>query len=249
MFRRRPDAATSRSTKRPIRSIIDAEFGEIKFKRSAASRYVRLRLMPDGRLYATLPPRAAIKMIRQLVDDSRDELRQLVVKSAAKRTVYAHGDRIGQSHRLNIIRSDRDEPRIKMLEQTITVFLPARWLVDGREAQAVLTRACARALRREAEAYLPRRLRHLADLHGFDYDKVRFGNPKGRWGSYSSNGTVSLNIALMNLPLELIDYVLVHELCHSIHPHHQASFWESVAACLPDYKAQRQALRAHSPYL
>lgn len=247
MFRLIRSDAASRSTRRRT-SVTDHEFGEIKFKRSTTSRHVRVRLMPDGKLYATLPRRAPLYAITQLVDESRDELRQLMTQ-AGHRRVYHHLDRIGQSHTLIVEQATEEIPKVSVKKQLISVTLPESWVLEEAKSQECIRKACAKALRREAEAYLPRRLRHLADLYGYQYASIRFGNPKGRWGSYSSSGTVSLNIALMNLPQELIDYVLIHELCHSEHPHHQAVFWEAVAEAYPDYRTARRQLREYSPYL
>lgn len=250
MFRlNQKDVASPLTRKRKRTSITDHEFGEIKFRRSLTSRHVRVRLMPDGRLNATLPQRAPVHAIVKLIDDSRDELRELVNANTVKRRLYSQDDQIGQSHRLRIEISSTDTPKVKIHHQQIEVSLPADWQISDDQSQAYVRSVCAKALRKEAEAYLPRRLRYLADTHGFEYSNIRFGNPKGRWGSYSSHGTISLNIALMTLPLELIDYVLIHELCHSRYPHHQSEFWEEVASLSPDYRRHRRNLRDYSPYL
>ena len=98
-------------------------------------------------------------------------------------------------------------------------------------------------------AYLPRRLQYLADLGDFHYTKVRYGNAKGRWGSCSSQGVISLNVALMRLPKELIDYVLIHELSHTKHLNHSEAFWSLVETYYPDYKTARKELKSYSPYL
>ncbi len=75
---------------------------------------------------------------------------------------------------------------------------------------------------------MPHRVQHLSDLHGFTYGKLSFRNQKTRWGSCSFHNNISLNIQLMRLPLHLIDYVIIHELCHTVHKNHSAKFWQLV---------------------
>ncbi len=69
-------------------------------------------------------------------------------------------------------------------------------------------------LRAEAKQSLPTRLRELADLHGFQYNRVFIKNNISNWGSCSSKGNINLNLRLVTLPEELRDYVILHELCH-----------------------------------
>ena len=67
-----------------------------------------------------------------------------------------------------------------------------------------------------------------------------------RWGSMSSTGRMNLNIALMRTPIECIDYVIVHELCHQRHPHHQPPFWAEVAGIMPNYKQWEKVLKSYA---
>jgi predicted metal-dependent hydrolase len=80
-------------------------------------------------------------------------------------------------------------------------------------------------LTKKAKLYLPYRLDYFAKLYGYHYERVRFSHANTRWGSCSSNGTISLNIGLMQVPTPLQDYVLLHELAHLHHMDHSAAFW------------------------
>lgn len=102
-------------------------------------------------------------------------------------------------------------------------------------------------LRREAANFLPYRLEYLAKLHGYRYERLRLSHPTTRWGSCSTTGTISLNIGLMNLPTELRDYVILHELAHLKHPDHSIAFWKEVEKHDPKYKYHRAALKNYSP--
>ena len=75
---------------------------------------------------------------------------------------------------------------------------------------------------------------------------LRLTHAKGRWGSMSGRGTLSLNRALLHCPPDIVDYVIIHELCHIAHPNHSPAFWGKVESCLPTYRAKRAWLKEHS---
>ena len=102
-------------------------------------------------------------------------------------------------------------------------------------------------LTKRAKEYLPYRLEYYAKLYGYTYERLRFSHASTRWGSCSSNRTISLNIGLMQLPEPLRDYVLIHELAHLNHMDHSPAFWSEVAAHDPNYKSHRKKLRYFSP--
>lgn len=246
----RPRAATLLSTKlrKSTLQLEDSEFGCVVCKRSRTSRYVRLRIAQDGTLRATLPPGGTLRHVQQLIDESRVELRKLIGEQSLHKALYVNGQPIGQSHRLEVIEGLTSSSHT-IHQQKIIVSLAAGVDSTSTTAQTLIKLAVKTALRREAKAYLPRRLAYLAQQHGFRYTKTRFANQSGRWGSCSSSGTISLNIALMNLPLELVDYVIIHELCHTVHLNHQPDFWNLVEQHSPSYRTLRKALKQHNPHL
>jgi len=89
---------------------------------------------------------------------------------------------------------------------------------------------------------LPDLLLALADEHGFVMTKVSVRLQKTRWGSCSTQGAISLNAKLLFLPVDVVNYVLIHELCHTVHHNHSADFWLLVQEHLPQAKALRRTL-------
>ncbi len=200
-----------------------------------------------GELIITLPPRTPVYFAQRLVDSSRDNIRDWQKKHVVKTKTFHDGDQIGHSHSIKVVQSAANHPDVKIKGLVIVVSLPTTIRIENPPVQKLISTHIAKALQKEARAYLPRRLRYLADQHGFHYVSTRFGTQKGRWGSCSSRGTISLNVALMGLPLELIDYVLVHELCHTRQMNHSPQFWAEVAAILPDYKLLRKRIKTEHP--
>ena len=96
-----------------------------------------------------------------------------------------------------------------------------------------------------AKIYFPKRCEELVRRTGGHYEKITVRNQKTRWGSCSQTGTLSFNYRLMMAPPEVIDYVIVHELCHLTHMNHSKAFWNKVAGILPDYAERKQWLKVH----
>ena len=97
--------------------------------------------------------------------------------------------------------------------------------------------------RGEARAILIRRLEYLAGKHGFSYKGLTVRNQKTRWGSCSSRNSISLNMQLIRLPEELIDYVILHELVHTKIKNHSAAFWLELDRLVGNSKQLRTKLR------
>lgn len=105
--------------------------------------------------------------------------------------------------------------------------------------------ALEKRYRKAAKEYIPARVTHFHRFTGGAYDKVVIRDQKTRWGSCSSNGTLSFNYRLMLAPPQILDYVVVHELCHLKHMNHSPEFWKAVEQVLPDYKERRKWLKDH----
>ncbi|MDR1021991.1 MAG: M48 family metallopeptidase [Prevotellaceae bacterium] len=94
--------------------------------------------------------------------------------------------------------------------------------------------------RRQANQFLPARIAALAVRHGFSYSKVSIKNIHSRWGSCSVQNNLNFSIYLMHLPDDLVDYVILHELCHTVHKNHGPKFWALLDA-VTGGKARQQA--------
>lgn len=221
----------------------DKEFGDITIRRSHLSTGIKLSLAPNGSLRVSMPPHTPEFLAKRLVASSRSNIRELLEKKPAD--IYKDGMSIGKSHHLSI--STGSSLSVTRHGQLITVLLPHSMSTEQTEVQAAIRAVVIQSLKKEAKSYLPRRLAFLANQFNFEYASVRFSHASSRWGSCSSHGVISLNIALMKLPFEVIDYVLLHELAHTRHMNHSDTFWETVAATCTDFKSLRAALKQQEP--
>ena len=121
--------------------------------------------------------------------------------------------------------------------------IPCSDLTDTQ--RAALTRRYIDA----AKEYFPKRVAYFHQFTGGTYSRITIRDQKTRWGSCSSKGTLSFNWRLMLAPPAILDYVVVHELCHLRHMDHSPAFWQAVGEVFPDYASARKWLRKHGQEL
>lgn len=228
-------------------SFIDSEFGEITVHKRRGTHSIHIKVGTDGRYSATAPFYTPMIFVKQVINSSRAELRKLAEHTSITEP-YVDGQAIGKTHSLAVVPTRMvKQPSTKILRDKLIVYLPPDAELSSLDVQQQIRDAAIVILRREAKSYLPNRLATLARSYGFSYTRVRFSHASGRWGSCSSKGTISLNIALMKLPDELIDYVLIHELCHTRQMNHSSAFWREVGAIDEHYKLHKRQIAKHTP--
>ena len=94
-----------------------------------------------------------------------------------------------------------------------------------------------------ARREIPVRVKYFAEQMGVTYGKITIRNQKTRWGSCSQVGNLNFNYHLMEMPTEILDYVVVHELCHRKQMNHSRLFWMEVEKVLPDYQVRQRWLK------
>jgi predicted metal-dependent hydrolase len=118
-------------------------------------------------------------------------------------------------------------------------------VVSGRTAdKKAVGIALKRWLAREAKTALVPWLSELGETSGLTFKKVTVRGQRTRWGSCSTNGTISLNYRLLFLEPDLVRYVLHHELCHTVHPNHSHKFWTSLEELEPGCRALSRSVRS-----
>jgi predicted metal-dependent hydrolase len=126
------------------------------------------------------------------------------------------------------------------------IYCPESIPVESDEFQQFVQKAIVETLRREAKAYLPMRLSVLAKETGFHYKSIDIKNAKTRWGSCSHDNRINLNLHLMRLPDDLIDMVLLHELCHVKEKNHSQAFWKLLSGFCTNLEEKKKRLKNYS---
>lgn len=211
-----------------------------------ANRSLRLTISPTGDIKVTIPLWAPYKSGL----DFAKSRRAWIAAQQPVRTVLTSGQAIGKAHHLRFVADaavTRPTSRIKSSE--ITVTHPPHLASADPTVQKAAESAGVRALRAQAEQLLPARVRTLAARHGFTYNSVAVKRLKSRWGSCDQQHNIVLNLFLMQLPWECIDYVILHELVHTEVLHHGPDFWQAMERVLPGVKVLRKTMRGFQPVL
>lgn len=117
-------------------------------------------------------------------------------------------------------------------------------LLEGKVSSRIAVQKLLRGwLREKAREILPAWLDQISQQTGLKYQAVTIRDQRTRWGSCSGRKTINLNQKILFLPPTLVEYILVHELCHTVHMSHSARFWNLVRTYLPDYETRRSELR------
>ncbi|WP_272699030.1 M48 family metallopeptidase [Desulfovibrio sp. Fe33] len=207
-------------------------------KANPRARRVLVKLVPGRGLEVVTPKR----FDKTLVADILEEKRSWIERTRDRMTA-AGTDLTGEppeppeiiEYRAvdRVVRVDYlDRPgKVRVTENA------ARLLVSGpvAERDAVVAALCRHTVRKAREALLPW-LDRVSRKTGLTYAALRVRSQKTRWGSCSSRGTISLNAKLLFLPPELVDHLLLHELCHTRHLNHSEAYWAFVAGFEPDYR-------------
>lgn len=223
--------------------------GPINFRPSVRAKYVNIRIKPGPDVTVSVPRGVSHEQAREFVHEKMDwikrKLQKLESLEKQAQVFDEHTSYSTRRHRLVIEKMDVEAIRVRLSKGIIRVSCPLNINVEDRSVQDAIRGGIARALRLEAKEYIPRRVAQLAKTNGFTYNKIFFKNARTRWGSCSGRNNLNFNIHLMRLPQKLIDYVILHELIHTIVKNHSKKFWEELNKYVGDAKALQKELRAY----
>jgi predicted metal-dependent hydrolase len=212
---------------------------------SRRARRLSVRVYPGGRVEVVVPPGASAATVQRFVGTHREWIEQRVtdlstVTGVAAETLPTRVElaALGRTYAVQY------RPTGSRLAQA-SIVGEAVLEISGATHDAKLV---ATALRNWifdlAEHELMRELQRMAQLGGFQFRRLQIRRQRTRWGSCSASGTISLNVCVMFQPLDVMRYLLIHELSHTRHMNHSRRFWALVESLEPDYqRLDRELLR------
>ncbi len=225
------------------------EIGEIKLVKSRRARRISIRVKPFDGVVVTIPIRASYKLAEEFAIEKQDWIRNSLIKAEefeGRLTVFTEKSSFStRKHQLIIEKWNKNLLSVRVVNGKIFVKYPSDINVRDEQIQTGIRRGIERALRIEAADYLPARVSWLAKKTGFKYRGLKINSLKSRWGACTRDNIISLNVHLMRLPSRLIDYVIVHELCHTEQKNHSKRFWELMEKVMPGAKVLNKELSGH----
>lgn len=203
-------------------------FGKIEFVKSNRANRISVRILADG-LRVSLPHRSSEKEAVRFILSEKEKILSKQKRIKAKKTSTI----ISEDHELKtltftikVMPANRNDVFFNMKEGILRIEYPENADITSDEVQQACWNGINYFLRKEAKRILPQRVEELAGQFGFSFSGVKIQSSKTRWGSCSKEQNINLSFYLMLLPQHLVDYVILHELCHTKEMNHGVRFWQ-----------------------
>ncbi len=198
---------------------------------SNKAKYLRLQINHSNELEVILPKRYR----HEKAEDFILQKKNWILKHLKEKKIngfYFFGDEIKVQINYDLFVK---KPQIIYSNQKLIANIPAGYSFTQDEIYNLW-------LRHKAKIYIPKRVRELSKLTGFNYNRITIRSQKTRWGSCSASGSLSFNYRLLRFNERVVDYVIVHELCHLKELNHSKRFWKLVEKFCTDYKSLKREL-------
>jgi len=220
------------------------QIGPVTFFKNRRSKNIKISVKPDQSVRVSFPFYVSSSEASQFVVKNIGWITNQQQKFETKKSKIVPGGFQTKLHTVNVL--DGVENKTNVNFNNIEIKLAD---FDSESSKSYLENVIVGIYRYEAKKLLPPKLTELAETHGFQYRRITIRNNKRNWGSCSSKNNISLNLQMMKLPDELIDYILLHELVHTKIKNHGPLFWQKLDE-LTNFKARElsKQVRKFSTY-
>lgn len=203
--------------------------GDITYKRNSRARRLSISINNTSGVRVTIPGTLSFRSAESFVLSKSEWIIEKVEYFNKKEDlIIQSGTYKTRAHTLFYYPANSTKIVIKIDSQNINVFYPEHLDISNNQVQTAAKKGIENAFRLEAKEILPQRVELIAKKYGFRFNRISIKRTTSRWGSCSSKNNINLSIFLMKLPDELIDYIILHELCHTVHKNHGPKFWAAL---------------------
>lgn len=199
--------------------------GPIEIERVARARNIRISVR-NGRVRVAYPWFSSRERALQFLEAKLDWALATLEKQRATAEQRLIRPPFRTRHHELVVLCDPNctLPSARITSDKVTVRHHPDSDITDSDVQQIINKGITEALRREAKEYIPQRVEEIARRIGLEYRSVSVRATRSKWGSCSSRNDLSMSVYLMLLPDHLIDFIIIHELCHTVHRNHSAAF-------------------------
>jgi predicted metal-dependent hydrolase len=232
------------------KKILLEDLGEILIKRDKRIRRLSIRMAPGKGIWINAPFGISTKEAISFVQENKAWIRKnrnKIERKEARQTIFTPEVNFRTKyHHLIMEPVQSSHYSAQLSNGKLKISYPKHISVLNDDLQNFVKKSVLETLKREAQYYLPKRTMELAKLHGFTYKSVTIKNTRSRWGSCSYDNRINLSLHLMRLPGELIDMVVLHELCHTKIKNHSQEFWALLGKHCNDLTRKKTEIKNYS---
>jgi len=203
--------------------------GNIKLTKNSRYKNLKITVRPLQGVRVLIPPPVSFEEAEKFVHTKKEWIKRTIARIQHIEHNYTRFNENStfqtREHRLRLLKHSKNTIQIIIKSRIIHVFYPDYADISDIRIQKSIRKAITEAWRIEAKTFLPVRVKELAAKFGFKYGTVNIKNAGTRWGSCSPVNNINLNVQLMRLPWHLTDYVILHELVHTVQKNHGKNFW------------------------
>ncbi len=203
-------------------------FGKVEFVRSNRAHRITVKILSDG-LRVSLPYRSSeIEATRFILKNQQTILsKQARIRAKRVNTLVTTEKEINtRTFTIKAKYTNRSDVFFSLKDGFLWIEIPEEADISTPQVQEICWNGINYFLKKEAKRILSDQVKVLADQYGFKYSSVKIQSSKTRWGSCSKTRNINLSFYLMLLPSHLADYVILHELCHTVEMNHGERFWK-----------------------
>lgn len=214
-------------------------------------RTASISVKPDCSVQVMVPATLSDQKIDELVKRKSRWIRNKIaqfqeIQRNSKEKEYVSGESftyLGRNYRLKVVTGDPEENPVKLMNGKFYVHIPD--YVTKEERVELVKNQLSIWYQEHAVTRLREKVRRYAKQMGVDPHSVGIKGYKSRWGSCHSDGRVYFNWRIIVAPHSIVDYVVVHELCHLVHHDHSKKFWKLLGTIIPDYAERKEWLKVN----
>lgn len=220
---------------------------QLKYKLIRSSRRtLALEIDKNAQLIVRSPQLLSIKKVKDFINEKQNWIlkkqQQILEKKANRpKKQYINGEKflyLGNEYPLNIV--EKQYEPLFLLQDTF--YLAKKYQKNASEIFKIW-------YKKTAEKLIPPRVKLYANKHNLTFNNIRITDATTRWGSCSTYNNLNFNLALIMADIDVIDYVIAHEVAHTIHKNHSSDFWQLVEVIKPNYKKHKEWLKNNAELL